>query len=345
MLSFPGMPIWRSGRSLKSSPRAGALVAWLLVLASATPAHGGSTGASENVTVTLVSEQMTVQHGRPFHVGLLMKMRGGWHTYWKNPGDAGLPLRIAWKLPEGFSAGPIQWPTPERFQGGPVMSYGYGREVLLPIEITPPSQIATDSVTIAGTFDWLECNDVCLPGSAVLDITLPVSSEPTPRAPAADMFSVARNRMPRDSTGLSFSAQAGPRAISLVIRVPFPARGGYLYLDQPLIADFGAPQGFEQVQDGCRLTMSPAPNAPRPPERLTGVLVFEDHAGGRPFYAVQVDVPVSPGDPAPAAVQPIPPVQLEREGELPAAAHAAILALLGLGFVLVMRRSARIHGG
>ncbi len=267
-----------------------------------------------------------------------MKMRAGWHTYWKNPGDAGLPLRIKWSLPGGFVAGPIEWPAPERIPAGPVMSYGYTREVLLPVEITPPGRIAADSITIAGTFDWLECSEVCLPGSAALDVTLPVRPEPSAPGPAASLFAEARSRMPRTPTGWSFSAEAGPRAISLAIRVPagFSARRAYLFLDQPLVADFGAPQGFERAQGGYRLTMAPAPNAPRPPERLTGVLVFDERAGMKPRTALRVDVPVSPGDPAPA------PAPSERRA-LPRVVYVALFAFLGLGPVMVMRFVRRFH--
>src|SRR5258706_6099571 len=104
-----------------------ALVAGLLAVAVAVAvsARGGPTGASRNVKVVLVSEEVDVQPGRPFSVGLVMRMRAGWHTYWKNPGDAGLPPRIKWRLPGGFSAGPIQWPVPERISAGSRMSRRY----------------------------------------------------------------------------------------------------------------------------------------------------------------------------------------------------------------------------
>jgi DsbC/DsbD-like thiol-disulfide interchange protein len=320
---------------------AAALVVGLLVAASTVPGRGASTGASRNVSIALVPEKVAVRPGRPFLVGIHMRMRGGWHTYWKNPGDAGLPLRIVWKLPEGFSAGPIRWPAPERIPAGPVMSYGYEGEVLLPIEITPPSRIAADSVTIAGTFDWLECKEVCLPGSAVLDLTLPVRSEPSPSArEAIRIFSETRLRMPQPPLGWAFSAEAGPRAISLAIRVPpgFSTRGAYLYLDQPLVADFGAPQGFERAPDGYRITMTPAPNAQRPPERLTGVLVFDERPKNSPLTALQVDIPVVAGDPAPA------PVRSER-GALPMAAYVAMFGLLGLGLALLWRIITRFNRG
>ncbi len=43
-----------------------------------------------------------------------MMMRQNWHVYWRNPGDSGLPPEVAWTLPAGFSAGPLQWPAPSR---------------------------------------------------------------------------------------------------------------------------------------------------------------------------------------------------------------------------------------
>jgi DsbC/DsbD-like thiol-disulfide interchange protein len=315
------------------------LVAGILFPVSAVPARGGPTGASGNVTVALVSEVAAIQPGRPFHVGVHMKMREGWHTYWKNPGDAGLPLRIVWRLPAGFVAGPIEWPAPEQIPAEPVMSYGYEREVLLPIEITPPKRFDRDSVTIAGVFDWLECKDVCLPGSAKLDLALPVRAGSPSPGPAAPLFAAARSRMPRAPAGWSLSAEAGPRAISLAVGAPpgFSARTAYVFLDQPLVTDFGIPQGFERTPGGYRVTMTPAPNAPRPPARLTGVLVLDGDAGAV-STALQIDVPVSPGDPAPAPGQ-------SRRGGWPKAAYAAIIGLFALGLALLLRIAARPQRG
>ena len=286
---------------------------------------------SRNVSAALLAERAAVEAGRPFTVGLRMRIRRGWHTYWKNPGDSGMPLRITWNLPEGFSAGPIQWPAPERISENALMSYGYGREVLIPIEITPPKRVAADSVTIAGTFEWLECKDVCLPASAVLRLSLPVRPAPPASGPAAPAFARARSRIPAAPTGWSFAAQAGPRAISLAFRQPpgMSPRGGYLFVDQPLVADYAAPQGFERTTGGYRLTLQPDPNASGNPTRLTGVLVVEGRSGSNSTTAVQVDVPVTPGDPAPA---PVPPARPPR----PALPSVALFAITGLGLVFVL---------
>src|SRR5215207_4595064 len=101
--------------------------------------------ASRNVQATLVPEVESVRAGVPFWVGLHLRMAPEWHTYWKNPGDSGLPTRIRWSLPDRFAADPLLFPAPERIPAGPLMSYGYHGEVLLLSRITPPSGL------VAGT--------------------------------------------------------------------------------------------------------------------------------------------------------------------------------------------------
>ena len=321
---------------LRAREEALILLPCLLLAAFASTGQGAGTGASQNTTVTLVSEWASVQPGRSFYVGLRMRMRKGWHTYWKNPGDAGLPLRIDWKLPDGFSAGGIGWPAPERIPTGSLMSYGYSHEVLIPVEITPPDHIPADSVTIRGAFDWLECKEVCLPAWAVIDLRLPVRGDPPPPGRDAPSFLETRSRMPRLPTGWSLSAEAGPRAISLAFRAApgMSPRGAYLFVDQPLLVEYASPQGFERTGDGYRVTATPAPNAPGRPERLTGVLVVEDRAGTRARTVVKVDVPVSPGDPAPAREQ-------STRSSLPVAAYAAVFGFVGLGLAFLLRGAVR----
>jgi thiol:disulfide interchange protein DsbD len=284
-----------------------------------------------NVEVGLLSDQSVVLPGRPFYVGVRMKIREGWHTYWKNPGDSGLPPRISWTLPEGFVAGPIEWPIPERFADQALMTYGYRREVLFPVRITPPMTIRADSVTIAGKIDWLECKDVCLPGSAALRLSLPVSAKPGVPGPDARALAAALARVPRPPAGWSLSAEAGPRAIALTFVPPtgITPRGAYFFVDQPLVTEHAAPQGFERAGDRYRVTMSPAVNASRNLARLTGVLIVGSSGALRPQNAVQVDVPVIwGGNPAPAPRQ--------RAG-LSVVAYAGVIGMVGLALALIMR--------
>ena len=330
------------------------LLGSLAILLMGASARGASTGGSENFDVALVSEYAAIRPAHPFYVGLRMEPKPGWHTYWKNPGDAGLPLRIEWTLPPGFTAGPIEWPAPVRFETGPLVSYGYDREVLLAVRITPPAAISAKSVTIAGTFDWLECEEVCVAGSATLDLALPVSDparDGVPReAPAARLFAAARASRPAALPEWNLSAEAGPRAIALEIRPPqgASAQGGYFFADQPLVADYAAAQGFESVGGGHRLTVPPAPNRNGFPARLTGVLVLEGAGPRGSRAALEVDVPLSAGDPAPPSAQqvtasagPHPPAASSRTPRIPVGAMAGAVALGGLGFILLRRRQRR----
>ncbi len=74
--------------------------------------------------------------GRPLWLGLKIDHQRHWHTYWKNPGDSGLPTTLTWTLPAGVSAGEIEWPTPSKLPIGPLMNYGYEGTLLLPVAVT-----------------------------------------------------------------------------------------------------------------------------------------------------------------------------------------------------------------
>ena len=106
-------------------------IAW----AQTSPQH------SRHVTASLVAETRSLVPGQPLHLALRQQIPPGWHTYWSNPGDSGLPTTIDWTLPRGFKAGPIMWPTPERFAYGPVVDYGYQHDVLLPVTIETPADL------------------------------------------------------------------------------------------------------------------------------------------------------------------------------------------------------------
>lgn len=132
------------------------------------------------VTANLLPSKTAIVPGQPMEVGLLLEMAPGWHSYWEYSGDAGLPTKITWTLPEGFTAGPIQWPAPHlMIEPGDIWTYGYGDKVLLITTIVPPPNLPTGKpVTLRAKASWLVCKDMCIPGSAGLELTLPVADTP-----------------------------------------------------------------------------------------------------------------------------------------------------------------------
>ena len=141
---------------------------------------GVAPGAADNAhtRVLLIADVRSIKPGTQFTTGILMAMDPGWHTYWKNPGEAGLATRIRWTLPDGFVAGPTQWPLPQKhIESGDVLTYGYERETMLLIPITVPADLrANNTVTLKASVQWLECERVCIPGSATAMLTLPVGA-------------------------------------------------------------------------------------------------------------------------------------------------------------------------
>src|SRR6202171_3640808 len=115
-----------------------------------------------HVEAELVAEQSALIPGRPNTVALRLVMERGWHTYWQNAGDSGLPTTLAWKLPEGLKAGPIQWPAPRALPVGPLVNYGYEGEVLLLSDIaTVPDFLSGKTVTLSARADWLALKENC----------------------------------------------------------------------------------------------------------------------------------------------------------------------------------------
>lgn len=174
-----------------------------------------ATQASPQTKVALVAHApQGVGPGKPLWLGFRIVHAPGWHTYWRNSGDSGLPTTLAWTLPPGWSAGDVQWPAPIKFFLGPLANYGYEDEVLLSV----PIAVAGDA---AGPWQvklhaqWLSCRQECIPEEAELSLSLEPGAS---LARNTALFEANWARVPPDVS--SPGAQAKPNAQRLVLRVP-----------------------------------------------------------------------------------------------------------------------------
>jgi thiol:disulfide interchange protein len=142
--------------------------------------------------------------GKPVWLGLVIEHAPHWHTYWKNPGDSGLPTTLAWQLPAGVSAGEIAWPTPSRLPIGPLVNYGFEGKLLLPVPVTVAPDFKGESLNVKLSAQWLVCKDVCIPQQG--DFTLRVPVKATTAANSA-LFSAAWAAQPKDATDAKVSAE------------------------------------------------------------------------------------------------------------------------------------------
>jgi hypothetical protein len=168
--------------------------------AAAGPEASPTVVAEHPVAAKLVTDATAIAPGGPFLAGVELRMRPGWHVYWKNPGDAGLSTELTFDLPEGFSVGPIHYPVPETFeQPGAIRGFGYAHPVILFAEITPPRSLEPGaSVPIGVKVDWLACERVCIPGGAALATTLPVAEQAT----LSLVGEAWRSELPMDGEGI-----------------------------------------------------------------------------------------------------------------------------------------------
>lgn len=252
-----------------------------LVLASLLFASGAQAQQQERIaTASLIADAATLEAGKPVWVALTLDIKDGWHAYWENPGDSGIPTEIRWNdLPEGATASPIHWPVPERQASSGLVNYGYSHHVVLPVAITP--QQTTSGMTLHAKASWLVCHDICIPESAELSIDLPstggaaaiagaLAHVPTPyTGTGAARFvregDVLHITLPRDA-----AAQADIRDVSF-----FP-------LSENVIQN-AAPQEAEIRADSITITVA-ANSAAAPEGAIDGVLSYR--AGGD-AYGVQ----------------------------------------------------------
>ncbi len=146
-----------------------------------------------------------VAAGKPLWLGLKIEHQPHWHTYWKNPGDSGLPTTLAWTLPEGMQAGDIQWPTPKRLPIGPLMNYGFEDTLLLPVTVTVPAGFSGQTLELKLRADWLVCKEVCIPEGGDFVLQLPAQAA---TAAHGDLFAAAQRTQPLALAGAGAGAPA-----------------------------------------------------------------------------------------------------------------------------------------
>jgi thiol:disulfide interchange protein len=145
-----------------------------------------------------------VAPGKPMWLGLHIRHQPHWHTYWKNPGDSGLPTTLEWKLPAGVTAGEIQWPTPKKLPIGPLLNYGFEGSLLLPVAVTIPAGFNAASLEVQLKAEWLVCKDVCIPESGEFALSLPAQSA---TAGHKALFDAAQAAMPQRLAAAQGSAR------------------------------------------------------------------------------------------------------------------------------------------
>ena len=261
--------------------------------------------------------------GLELQLGLLIEHQPSWHTYWKNPGDSGLPTRLSWQLPAGVTASEVQWPTPQQLPLGPLMNFGYAGRLLLPVSLSLPKGFAAQQLDIKLQAEWLVCREVCIPESGEFSLSLPAQAATVGHA---DVFKAAAEAAPvvlADARGsvelrgnqLLLSVDGLPKAWQGRELLFFPETGG-------VIQNAAKPRA-RWTGDRWTAEVALDPQRSASPPLMPAVFSVAGEIAG-----VQLALPVSGSWPAPGALAAEPPQSASTEPPL-SLALAIGFALLG----------------
>lgn len=125
--------------------------------------------------VSIITASDTYDGSGQLLLALRINLQPNWHTYWKNPGDAGEPaqLYVQIKGEDIIQKTPIEWPIPQQKLENGVMSYIYENDVILPFYVKVRSQNISPKLDINIRAKWLVCDDICIPQEGMFTLSLP----------------------------------------------------------------------------------------------------------------------------------------------------------------------------
>ena len=273
-----------------------------LILFAALLAPAGSPIAAPvqtaQVEAELIAETTALVPGQPTTVALRLRIAAGWHTYWRNPGDTGLPTTLAWTLPTGIAAGAIEWPAPRALPVGPLVNYGYKDEALHLVTLTVAPDLAPGrEVKLAAKADWLVCREACFPESVDLTLTLPIAITAGADPRFGKAIAAARVALPQPLAGWQAKAEGADAKVVLALTPPAgtadPGTLRFFPFEEGRI-EASAPQVLKRDGDVYLLNLPVASQLAPGFTRVAGVVTATNglpHAGGLQRAAI-VDVPL-----------------------------------------------------
>ena len=255
---------------------------FLLLLLLAAPA------VAQPVSQNAIQPQLLIESravpGGEAELAIHMRTKPGWHGYWLNPGDAGLPMSVEWILPPGWSVGPMRYPVPSKLLIADIVNYVYEADYAILLQLKVPAGI-TGSHDISAKMRWLACTDkICVPESGSVSLSVPTGG----MAMSDGRFNEWRRALPRPLASPATFERAGDK-LRLAIPLPASADIGEPYFfsaeDGPI--DYAASQKFTRKGD---VLVAELKRRRGEPASISGVLALGD-GRGLELRAVPGEVP------------------------------------------------------
>ncbi len=259
----------------------------LIALFPLKPAWASSVVQTEQVRAELVSFAPNgIKAGQKFWLGLKLSHQPHWHTYWKNPGDSGLPTQLSWDLPKEISVEPELWPTPKKLYVTNLTNYGYEGDTLLvtPVQVSQTAHFLSSSLEVKLHASWLVCKDECVPQEGDFRLSIPLKSS---SAVDALIFESVIAQQPKAVSNTNQILEIkNSSLIGQIFNLPNIAQGKPVELFPELsevIADPVSSQKSIKTSDLISLQMHPMRSTE--PESLPIMMVVQTDEGPRSYEA------------------------------------------------------------
>ncbi len=197
-------------------------------------------------------------------IGIRMDMQENWHTYWKNPGDSGGPIKVKWSHDDNISISDLYWPTPTLIPYEPLMTYGYKNFVIFPYEINNSND---KNSYIEANIDFLICDDICVPEKALIKTNL---NEIKSDTSLYDWF------LKVPSQTLPVKASLDDEFINLRFSWPFDVSSAIFFIDDQNIVEHASDQNLIKEENNYLLKIKKLDDL-KSFEYLSGVISINDN--------------------------------------------------------------------
>lgn len=233
----------------------------LLALPIATLSAASAQSFVENdyTTTEVLSEADSFAPGETLWFAIRQELRPGWHVFWTNPGDAGMPLRLEWSLPAGYEAGPVLHPAPEYIPVGPLASYAHeGAPVFLTSVTAPKTATAGETVDLRIHATWQTCEEICVPEEGGFAFSLPVAASSSPNTAYEDIFAAARKSLPDSyDADATFSVKGGKYVLDLAAPTDFDSEGAFFFAGSEGLIDAPGAQDMKLSDNRLQIMLLP----------------------------------------------------------------------------------------
>jgi len=227
----------------------------------------------------IILDSFSLEKSRFIDAAVVIRLEDGWHIYWRNPGDSGMPTSFEFILPEKISVSEIKWTVPKIFEFEGYASYGYEGIAVFPFSIYIPENFNQDEITIELNLRSLICKDVCKPFNKKLSKTINLKKNFVADNSVSDLISNASKNIPIKNDKLKLRAKNHSDYVAInisseIIKINKIRNVHFIPYENGIFKN-SVTQNFSISDSVAELIVEFDPFKTKVPEFLSGILVIE----------------------------------------------------------------------